>query len=280
MHRNLADKSREELLKRTDQAYEEFKRTRVLGFPEWLYGPVRGKRFKVEVEDFPRSGDTAWLEFDSGRTALLEIDMQTDFCGQKGYVDVMGYDLSLTAAPIEPIKRCLEAVRGTEIKVVHTREGHVPDLSDCPFNKILRSKIIGAGVGIGEVPTGGLGKLLTRGEKNWDTIEELYPVPGEYVVDKAGKGAYSTSTLFLVLKNLDVSHLILTGITVDVCLHCILREANDLGYWCLVLKDCTGATDYNNYLAAIEQMKMSGGIFGWVSDSQRFIRAVQDAGLR
>jgi len=276
----LPDKARERLLKRTSEAYDEFKRTRVLSFPEWLYGPVRGKRLRVEVEDFPRFGEEAWLEFDSGRTAFLEIDMQTDFCGRRGYVDVMGYDLSLTSAPIVPIKRCLDAVRGTEIKVVHTREGHMQDLCDCPFNKVLRSKLIGKGVGIGDVPTGGLGRLLIRGEKNWDTIEELYPIPGEYVVDKAGKGAYSSSPLFLILRNLDVSHLVLTGITTDVCVHSVMREANDLGYWCLLLKDCTGTTDYDNHLAAIKQIKMSGGIFGWISDSERFIQAVRESKLK
>ena len=118
-----------------------------------------------------------------------------DFCGEQGYVDVMGYDLSLTTAPIEPIKKMLDAVRGTDITVVYTREGHEPDLSDAPYNKVLRSKIIGNGTGIGEEPDGGMGRLLVRGEKNWDIVDDLYPEPGDYVVDKAGKGAFGSSNI-------------------------------------------------------------------------------------
>jgi nicotinamidase-related amidase len=204
--------------------------------------------------------------------------MQVDFCGPKGYVDVMGYDLGLTSAPIKSIMYVLETIRnGTDIKVVHTREGHLPDLSDAPYNKILRSKIIGNGVGIGDTPKGGLGRLLIRGEKNWDIIDDVYPIPGEYIIDKAGKGAFGQSNLPLILRNLGITHLIITGITADVCVHTIMREANDNGYWCLLLKDGTGATDYDNYQAAIKQIKMQGGVFGWVSDSPRFVKAVKSA---
>lgn len=267
---------RDRLLKHVEEAYERFQQTRTFEFPTWLYGPPKGKLFKVEVEDCPRFGDTAYVEFDSGRTAFLSIDMQTDFCGKRGYVDVMGYDISLTAAAIEPIKRVLQAVRGTDIAVIHTREGHLPDLSDAPFNKVLRSKIIGNGIGIGDPIPGGAGRLLVRGEKTWDIIEELYPIPGEIVVDKAGKGAFGSSTLHMVLKNLGVTHLVISGITTDVCVHTIMREANDYGYWCVLLKDATGATDYGNYLAAIKSIKMQGGVFGWVTDSERFVRAVEE----
>jgi len=266
--------NRDKMLQRVQEAYERFKETKTFEFPTWLYGPPKGTLFKVEVEDCPRFGDTAYVELDSGRTAFLSIDMQTDFCGPRGYVDVMGYDLSLTAAAIEPIKNVLEAVRGTDIAVVHTREGHEPDLSDAPFNKILRSKIIGDGVGIGDVIPGGSGRLLVRGEKTWDIIDELYPIPGEYVVDKAGKGAFGSSTIHMVLKNLGVTHLVISGITTDVCVHTIMREANDFGYWCILLKDATGATDYGNYQAAVKSIKMQGGVFGWVTDSHRFIQAV------
>ncbi|MEM3737623.1 MAG: isochorismatase family cysteine hydrolase [Candidatus Bathyarchaeia archaeon] len=220
------------------------------------------------------------LEFDSKRTAFVVIDMQTDFCGKGGYVDVMGYDLSLTAAPIKPIKNCLETVRGTDITIIHTREGHKPDLSDCPPNKILRSKIIGKGVGIGDVPKGGMGRLLVRGEKNWDIIPELYPTPGEFIIDKPGKGSFYATDLDLVLRNRGITHLVLTGITTDVCVHTTMREANDRGYWCLLLEDCTGATDYGNYLAAIKQIKMQGGVFGWVSSSTEFIAALKKAKLK
>lgn len=270
--------TRDAVLNRVEEDYEEFKKTRTFRYPTWLYGPIKGRLFKVEVEDCPRFGETAYVEFDSARTAFLSIDMQVDFCGQKGYVDVMGYDLGLTSAPIKPIHYVLYNIRnGTDIKVIYTREGHVPDLSDAPYNKVLRSKIIGNGVGIGDAPNGGLGRLLVRGEKNWDIIDDLYPIPGEYVVDKAGKGAFGQSNLPLLLKNLGVTHLVITGITTDVCVHTIMREANDYGYWCVLLKDGTGATDYGNYQAAIKQIKMQGGVFGWVSDSKRFVEGVKSA---
>lgn len=270
--------TRDLVLNRVEQDYEEFKETRTFRYPTWLYGPIKGRLFKVEVEDCPRFGETAYVEFDSARTAFLSIDMQVDFCGDKGYVDVMGYDLGLTSAPIKPIHYVLYTIRnGTDIKVIHTREGHLPDLSDAPYNKILRSKIIGNGIGIGDIPNGGLGRLLVRGEKNWDIIEDLYPIPGEYVIDKAGKGAFGQSNLPLLLKNLGITHVVITGITTDVCVHTIMREANDFGYWCLLLKDGTGATDYGNYQAAIKQIKMQGGVFGWVSDSKRFIEGVKVA---
>ena len=270
--------TRDAVLNRVEQDYQEFKKTRTFRYPTWLYGPIKGRLFKVEVEDCPKFGETAYVEFDSARTAFLGIDMQVDFCGQKGYVDVMGYDLGLTSAPIKPIHYVLYNIRnGTDIKVIYTREGHVPDLSDAPYNKILRSKIIGNGVGIGDTPNGGLGRLLVRGEKNWDIIDDLYPIPGEYVVDKAGKGAFGQSNLPLLLKNLGITHLVITGITTDVCVHTIMREANDYGYWCVLLKDGTGATDYGNHQAAIKQIKMQGGVFGWVSDSKRFVEGVKSA---
>lgn len=276
--RDFASGARDEILKRVDQDYEEFKKTRTFKYPTWLYGPIKGRSFKVEVEDCPRFGDKAYVEFDSARTAFISVDMQIDFCGPKGYVDVMGYDLGLTSAPIKPIHFVLHTIRdGTDIKVIHTREGHLPDLSDAPYNKVLRSKIIGNGVGIGDTPKGGLGKLLVRGEKNWDIIDDLYPIEGEYVVDKAGKGAFGQSNMPLLLKNLGITHLVITGITTDVCVHTIMREANDNGYWCLLLKDGTGATDYGNYQAAIKQVKMQGGVFGWVSDSKRFVEGVRTA---
>ncbi|MGH9988808.1 MAG: cysteine hydrolase family protein [Nitrososphaera sp.] len=270
--------TRDAVSNRVEQDYQEFKKTRTFRYPTWLYGPIKGRLFKVEVEDCPKFGETAYVEFDSARTAFLSIDMQVDFCGPKGYVDVMGYDLGLTSAPIKPIHYVLYNIRnGTDIKVIYTREGHVPDLSDAPYNKVLRSKIIGNGVGIGDIPNGGLGRLLVRGEKNWDIIEDLYPIPGEYVVDKAGKGAFGQSYLPLLLKNLGITHLVITGITTDVCVHTIMREANDYGYWCVLLKDGTGATDYGNHQAAIKQIKMQGGVFGWVSDSKRFVEGIKSA---
>jgi nicotinamidase-related amidase len=263
------------MLEKAEKDYENFKKTRTFEFPVWLYGLPKGKLFKVEVEDCPRFGETAYLEFDSARTAFISVDMQVDFCGPKGYVDVMGYDLGLTSAPIKRIMHVLHTIRnGTDINILHTREGHLPDLSDAPYNKILRSKIIGDGVGIGNIPEGGMGRLLVRGEKNWDIIDDLYPMEGEYVIDKAGKGAFGQSNMPLLLRNLGITHLVIAGITADVCVHTIMREANDYGYWCLLLKDGTGATDYGNYQAAIKQVKMQGGVFGWVSDSAKFVKGI------
>ena len=277
-NRDFIEAARDEVLEKAERDYENFKKTNIIEFPQWLYGPPKGNLFRVEVEDCPRFGDTAYLEFDSARTAFLSIDMQVDFCGPKGYVDVMGYDLGLTSSPIKSIMYVLHTIRnGTDIKVIHTREGHLPDLSDAPYNKILRSKIIGNGVGIGNIPDGGLGRLLVRGEKNWDIIDDLYPVEGEYVIDKAGKGAFGQSNLPLLLRNLGITHLVVTGVTTDVCVHTIMREANDYGYWCLLLKDGTSATDYQNYVAAIKQIKMQGGVFGWVSDSSRFVKGIKSA---
>lgn len=277
-NQDFIEAARDEMLEKAEKDYENFKRTRTFEFPTWLYGPPKGKLFKVEVEDCPRFGETAYLEFDSARTAFLSVDMQVDFCGPKGYVDVMGYDLGLTSAPIKRIMHVLHTIRkGTDIKVLHTREGHLPDLSDAPYNKILRSKIIGEGVGIGNIPQGGMGRLLVRGEKNWDIIDDLYPTDGEYVIDKAGKGAFGQSNMPLLLRNLGITHLVISGITADVCVHTIMREANDYGYWCLLLKDGTGATDYGNYQAAIKQVKMQGGVFGWVSDSAKFVKGINSA---
>lgn len=266
-------------LKRVQAAYERWKKTKTYEYPTWLYGQPLGKLFKVEVEDCPNFGETSWLEFDSARTAFFSIDMQ-------GWPWVafrnMGYDTALIDAPIEPIKNCLETVRGTDIKVVHFREGQRPDLADCPFRKFYINKVVGKGVGFGDEEPSGLGRIATRGHPNHDTIGELYPIPSEYIVDKSGKGAFHHSDILQLLLNMfpPPTHLIITGITTDVCVHTIMREANDFGYWCLLLKDCVGATDYGNHLAAIKMVKMQGGVFGWVSDSKRFIKAVKEAKLK
>lgn len=204
-------------------------------------------------------------------TALMIIDMQRDFVSKGGYVDAMGYDISLTARAIEPIRALLDTARQIPgLRIIHTREGHRPDLSD--LNPIKKWQTQRTGTEIGT--KGPLGRILVRGEKGWDIIDELYPLPNEIVIDKPGKSAFYATDLEQILRSQGIEHLILTGVTTDCCVHGTLREANDRGFECLTLGDCTGATVYENHRAALHTITTAGGLFGAVSDSEQVIKAL------
>ena len=209
------------------------------------------------------------VELDLAGTALLVIDMQKDFLEPGGFGEMLGNDVSLLRRTIEPCQSVLKAARATGLRVIHTREGHRADLTDAPPSKLQRGNLE---TGIGD--DGPMGRILIRGERGHDIIPELAPNQNEPVIDKPGKGAFYETDLDLILKNGLIRTLIVCGVTTEVCVHTTVREANDRGYECVVLEDCVGSYFPEFQRIGIEMIKAQGGIFGWVSDSKKFLTTV------
>ncbi|WP_043307692.1 cysteine hydrolase family protein [Pseudomonas sp. ML96] len=206
-------------------------------------------------------------------TALIVIDMQRDFCAPGGYADQAGLDIGLLRAPIPAIQALLDAARVRGLLVLHTREGHRPDLSDLPEPKRLRALNAGAAIG----SQGPLGKLLVRGEYGHDLIDELQPLPGEPVIDKPGYSAFAATDLELLLRNRGISELIICGVTTEVCVSSTLRSAVDLGYACTLVSDACGSGYPELHAAALAMVDVEGGLFGRVCDSRRLLAEWKDA---
>jgi biuret amidohydrolase len=207
--------------------------------------------------------------FDPKTTALVIIDMQRDFVEPGGFGEALGNDVSILRTTIAPIKKVLDACRKLGMMIVHTREGHRSDLTDCPPSKLVRGKPkrkIGDG--------GSMGRLLVRGEAGHDIIPELYPKAGEIVIDKPGKGAFYATDFEAILRNRGIKSLIVCGVTTEVCVNTTVREANDRGFNCLVPDDCVGSYFPDFQKAALAMIKAQGGIFGWVSDSKKVLKAL------
>ena len=202
------------------------------------------------------------FDFEVGRTALIVIDMQRDFVEPGGFGEALGNDVSLLRRAVEPTRQVLEAARAAGMLVVHTREGHRPDLSDCPPAKLARGHLTS---GIGD--PGPMGRILVRGEHGHDIVDELRPLPGEPVVDKPGKGAFYATDLEAMLRFKGITSLVVTGVTAEVCVQTTVREANDRGFECLVLSDCIASYFPEFYEMTLKMVKAQGGIFGWVAPS-------------
>lgn len=206
------------------------------------------------------------------RVALVIIDMQKDFCAPGGYIDAQGVDLSAARATIGPIRKVLDAARAVpSMQVIHTREGHRPELLDLPFNKRWRSEQVCPGIG----KDGPLGRILVRGEPGWEIIPELQPAPGEVVIDKPGKGAFYATDLDHIVRLCGTTHLIVAGLTTDVCVHTTIREANDRGLETLLLRDGTAATETRHRDATFTMTEMQGGLFGATGTSDQVAAALE-----
>jgi nicotinamidase-related amidase len=215
----------------------------------------------IQAEPFP-------LEFDAASTALVIIDMQRDFVLPGGFGEKLGNDTSLLLAAVEPTQRVLAAARKKGLLVVHTREGHRADLTDCPPAKLTR----GGKTFIGT--PGPMGRILVRGEQGHDIIHQLYPIAGEPVIDKPGKGSFHATDLHQILLDRRIKTLVVCGVTLEVCVHTTVREANDRGFECVVLSDCVASYFPEFQRVGLEMIKAQGAIFGWVSNAKNFTQAI------
>ena len=210
--------------------------------------------------------------FSRDALAVLFIDFQRDFVEPGGFGEALGNDVSLLRRAVAPAARVLRAARERGLFIVHTREGHRPDLACCPPSKRARGRLR---VGIGD--RGPMGRILVRGERGHEIIPELAPIPGEPVVDKPGKGAFYATDLDGLLRHRGIQQLAVCGVTTEVCVHTTVREANDRGFDCLVLEDCVGSYFPDFHRAALRMIAAQGGIFGWVTRSPRFVKALARA---
>ena len=218
----------------------------------------------ITVDAEPQS-----LTIDPERTAVIIIDMQRDFLEKGGFGEALGNDVSRLAAAVKPCMALLEVARRRKLLIIHTREGHRPDMTDAPRAKVERGA---PRLRIGD--EGPMGRILIRGEPGHDIVKDLYPRSGEPVVDKPGKGAFYATDLGLLLQDRSIENLIVCGVTTEVCVHTTVREANDRGYRCIVPADCCGSYFPEFHEMGLRMIKAQGGIFGWVSDSARVLKAL------
>jgi biuret amidohydrolase len=244
----------------------DFKRctaARLDACPERPSGPDSDAMIAIDAEPYA-------FEFDPSHTALLIIDMQRDFLEPGGFGEMLGNDVSQLRQTIEPNRKLLAAWRAAGLLAIHTREGHRPDLADLPLAKKIRGR---SATCIGDA--GPMGRILVRGEAGHDIIPELYPIPGEPVIDKPAKGAFFATDLHAILQNNGIARLVVTGVTTEVCVNTTVREANDRGYDCFVPADCVGSYFPEFQEMGLKMIKAQGGIFGWVGNSEAVIAALK-----
>ena len=215
----------------------------------------------------PAPVDVTWA-----KTALVIIDMQRDFLEPGGFGETLGNDVSQLTRAVRPCGLVLDAFRKAGLLVIHTREGHLPDLSDAPPAKIERGA---PSLRIGD--PGPMGRILIRGEAGHDIVPSLYPIKGEIVIDKPGKGAFYATELGDELKQRGIETLLVCGVTTEVCVNTTVREANDRGYRCVVLADCCASYFPEFHEMGLRMIKAQGGIFGWVSSSSEVLAALNSA---